>query len=201
MRVPDGRVALGLVAVVAVGIAALVWRQGPIRHGDGDGPLGSYGRPGYEAMKVDSSSGVTTWTYGVRLCREPGTEPVVIESVAPTTSLGTGFRLLGLGVRQFLPTQAHESIISTDGWPPPQSVVPDAIQDVHGFEVTTACNGGAFDPTTELLVGLALTSPDGGGWQGIEVSYTVGWRHRVLVLDHDLLICGASVDCASPGSS
>jgi hypothetical protein len=94
--------------------------------------------------------------------------------VAPTTSIGSGYKLLGIGVREFAPTPTHETIISTASWPPPISAIPDPIADVRDFAVSTPCSGGAFDPYTELLVGLGLVSTDGGGWQGIEINYSVG---------------------------
>jgi len=115
---------------------------------------------------------------------------------------GRGFTFLGAAVRQFTLTPEHTFIISTDPWPPPTSVVPDPVKAVSGLAVSgPPCslyqNGS---PYTELLIGLGVTSPDGGGWEGIEITYNVGGRRHVLLLDHDLMICGTSVDCGSPSS-
>lgn len=193
--------AAGLLAALVIGLAAFSWLQGSARHGDGEGPLGSYGG-GFEAMKIDPiAAGGTSWTYGVGLCLVSGIEPAVLESVAPTKTVGHGFQFLGVGVREFTPTPGHLPIISVNTWPPPTSAVPDPLRAVHGFSVSTRCGQGPDARYTELLVGLGLVSADGGGWQGIEISYTVGGRHQILVMDHDLLICGASVDCSVPGST
>jgi hypothetical protein len=187
-----------LLVMVAVGAFTYLWLQGPERHADGDGQLAS-NEGGHEAMSVDRVPGVTSWTYGLRLCIGSGDAPAILESVSPGVAVGSGFRFLGAGVREWTPTSSHEAIISVAGWPPPASFVPDEIHDIPGFAVSTSCATGPRDPYTELLVGLGLVSADGGGWQGIEVGYHVGGRHRVLLLNHDLLICGASVDCSVPG--
>jgi hypothetical protein len=198
-RRPLLAVSLGVVAVL--GLSALLWMRGPERHGDGEGPLGGYGSHVGEAFKADPTSGATSWTYGVALCLVSADGAPTLESVRPTISVGSGYRFLGLGVREFTTSQIHTPIISTDQWPPPTSVIPDPVDAVPGFVVWTPCiseQSGHYGPYTELLVGLGLVSADGGGWQGIEVSYSIEGRHRVLVLDHDLLICGQSVDCSGP---
>lgn len=95
-------------------------------------------------------------------------------------------------------------MIGHSAWPPPGDVVPDALADIQGYAVTTRCSQPADSaPYTELMIGLGLQGDDEGGWQGIEVAYTVAGHHRVLVLDHDLFICGPAVaaQCAVPGSS
>lgn len=192
---------LGALLLLAAGGAFLYIRiQGPERHADGDGPLAS-NEGGYEAMKVTRVPGVTSWTYGLRLCLETGDEPAILESVSPAATVGSGFRFLGAGVRAWTPTSANAGIIGVDGWPPPSSFVPDKVHKIRGFAVSTSCANGPRAPYTELLIGLGLVSSDGGGWRGIEVGYHVGGRHRVLVLNHDLMICGTSVDCSVPGQS
>ena len=193
-------IAAGIGTVALVCLAIALWLQGPERHADLEGPLGSEG--GYEAMKIDAvASRATSWTYGLRLCIYSGDEPAILESVSPTKSVGSGYRLLGVRLRAFTPTQDHSPIIGVDGWPPPVSEVPDPLEGVSGFAVSTRCEDGPYDPYTELLVGFGLVSTDGGGWQGIDVAYRIGGRHRVVFLNHDLMICGTSVDCSIPGSS
>ena len=194
-------IVLGLGAVAVLSLVAIRGLGGSERHGDGDGPLGSNGVPIGEGMRVNPTVGPTTWTYGVPLCLVSGDQPAILESVGPTVSVGSGYQVLGTGVREFDATPDHNGIISVDPWPPPTAQVPDPISPVAGFAVSTPCTHGAFGPATELLVGLAVTSADGGGWQGIEVSYTAGGRHHVLVLNHDLMICGQSVDCSLPTGS
>lgn len=189
-----------LLLLVAASAFAYMRIQGPERHADGDGPLASY-EGGYEAMKVTRVPGVTSWTYGLRLCLESGDQPAILEAVEPAVTVGSGSRYLGSGVREWTPTSTHEPIIGVDGWPPPSSFVPDRVHEIRGFAVSTSCVNGPREPYTELLVGLGVVSSDGGGWRGIEVSYRVGGRHRVLLLNHDLMICGASVDCSGPDES
>jgi hypothetical protein len=183
---------------VVLGLALMLWLQGPERHADGAGPFASLNGPGSEAMKAQPISGVTSWTYGLRLCLAAGSAPAILESVSPTVSVGTGYRFLGAGVREWLPTQTHTPIIGVSAWPPPVKQVPDAIHAVRAFAVTTPCSSGAHDRYTELLIGLGLVNADGGGWQGLEISYHVNGRHRVVALDHDLEICGRSVNCGPP---
>lgn len=194
---------VSLGAVAALSLTFVVVTR-PDQHADGDGPLASLDRPGYEKMAVDPAGSPTgTWTYGLRLCLSSGGDPAVIESVAPSTTAGTGFRFLGTKVREFLATDQHTSIISVPQFPPPPDVVPDALADVGGYAVATLCTDALQTPYTELLIGLGLQNHDGGGWRGIEVTYSVAGRRHVLVLNHDLLICGSAVagDCAVPGKS
>jgi hypothetical protein len=187
---------------LALGLALVILLYGSDRHADGMGPLASLLDPAtHQAMKVDPSSGDTAWTYGVPLCLFSGQTPAILESVTPTVTVGTGFRLLGIGVREFPASQTHTPIISVGGWPPLKSQVPDQIQPVQGFEVSTPCgqnpNTGRY---TELLIGLERVGIDGGGWQGLEIGYTVGGRHRILAVRYDVEICGTRVSCEVPSS-
>ena len=194
---------VGLGAVVALGLASVALTQTD-RHLDGAGPLASLNGPGYERMAVDPAGSPSgTWTYGLRLCLASGSDPAVLHSVGPSTAVGSGFRLLGTKVREFFATNQHTGIIGVAGFPPPRDMVPDPLADVAGYSVKTACTIVPSAPYTELLVGLGLQSDDGGGWRGIEIAYSVGGRDHVLVLNHDLLICGRAVaaDCAGPGQS
>jgi hypothetical protein len=145
----------------------------PLSHADGAGPLASSARPGSESMCVDPSVGATEWTFGTRLCVQPGMAAATLRSIAPTKTVGTGWRLLGSGVRTFSPSESHMPIISVDGYPPPAQQVPDPIVPVASYRVTTQCSDDPAAPYTELLLGLARTGNDGGGWQGIEIDYDV----------------------------
>jgi hypothetical protein len=152
-------------------------------------------------MRVDPASGDTSWTYGVALCLASGTTPATLDAVAPVSTVGTGFRLLGVGVRTFRFTPSHHPIISVSPWPPPPGVVPDEIHPIRGYSVSTPCQHVAGMDYTELLVGLGRVGTTGGGWHGIAIDYHVGGDRRVLVLDHDLQICGTSVSCDIPKGS
>lgn len=192
---------VGLGAVVALGLASVALTQTD-RHLDGAGPLASLAGPGYERMAVDPAGSPSgTWTYGLRLCLASGSDPAVLHSVGPSTAVGSGFRLLGTKVREFFATNQHTGIIGVNGFPPPRNMVPDPLADVAGYSVKTACTIAPSAPYTELLVGLGLQGDDGGGWRGIEIAYSLGGRDHVLVINHDLMICGRAVDCSGPGPS
>ena len=187
---------------LALGLAFAILLNGSERHADGEGQLASLLDPAaHQAMKTDPSSGDTSWTYGGPLCLFSGQTPAILESVTPTATVGIGFQLLGIGVREFDPSQTHTPIISVGGWPPPKDQVPDQIQPVQGFEVSNPCgqspNTGGY---TELLIGLGRVGIDGGGWQGLEIGYTVGGRHRILAVRYDVEICGTTVSCEVPAS-
>jgi hypothetical protein len=201
-----GRSAIaGLVAGLSLlGIGGLVLALGfvgapPERHADGDGPLVSV-NGGFEAMAVEPVAGVTAWTFGMPLCVEAGADAVTLESVTPSAAVGSGFVVLGTAVREFTLNQQHTPIISVSAWPPPHDQVPDDLAPVPGFSVWTACDAGRSGPYTELLIGLGKSGNDGGGWKGIEVGYTAADRHRIVVLNHNILICGPSVatECRDP---
>ncbi len=194
--------ALGAAAAVALGAAFVVVAMQPDRHADGAGALASLGHPGYEAMAVDPKAGGSAWTYGLPLCLADLSAPALIQSVGPVRSVGSGFTFFGARLREFSPSRDHMPIISVPGYPPPAAQVPDATVEAVGARVTTVCSAELPSRYTELLIGLGLTSDDGGGWKGIEVRYSVDGRSRTLVIDHDLLICGASVsaECSRPAS-
>jgi hypothetical protein len=195
-------VALATAVSVALAAAFAVVALLPDRHADGAGAVASRGGPGGEAMAVDPRGGGSAWTYGMRLCVTDRAAPAVIQSVGPVRTIGSGFRFLGARLREFYPSRDHMPIISVSGYPPPAAHVPDATVEAVGARVTTLCSMEYPSDYTELLIGLGLTSDDGGGWKGVEVRYTAGGRSRTLVVDHDLLICGASVpDCSPPASS
>ncbi len=190
--------ALGATVLVAAGVYALL-PAGTGRHLDGEGELASHNGPGYEGFAADQTKGVGSWTFGLRLCRASGDEPAVIDSVGPASTVGAGYRFMGALVRRFDLTASHEPIISVDGYPPPPSMVPDPVVPAVGYAVETPCPEGPSGPYTELLVGMTVTGPDGGGWRGIDIAYHVGSRHRTLVVNQDWVICGDSVpDCTSP---
>lgn len=190
---------VAVASLVLLGLVVLT--QPPAVHSDGSGPLGSRGGPGFESMSVDPQGARTrSWTYGVRLCIAQGDGPAILREVGPLTTLGTGFRLLGTGVRTFSRTPEHTPIISVDSYPPAASEVPDALAPVDGYAVDTPCTNDPSAPYTELLVGLAMQGDDGGGWKGIKVVYEVHGRTMTVTLDHDLLICGRSNPvCEGPG--
>lgn len=199
---------LQLGAVAALGCviaAAALWIvTGGMRsaeHVDGAGPLGSEGAPvGLTKANDPLGGSITSWTYGVRLCRLSGDDPVVLESIGPRATVGSGFRFLGASVREFdYDIKTTAPIISTIGYPPPPPYAAPPFHELAGYEVRSACSSPPIGTYTELLVGLALVGDDGGGWNGLNVTYKAAGQTRVLTLDRDLLICGRSVDlCSAP---
>ena len=184
-------VAVAVASLVLIGLVVLI--QPPAVHSDGSGPLGSRGGPGFESMSVDPQGRrERSWTYGLRLCIAHGESPAILRQVGPITTIGTGFRVVGTGVRTFTRTPEHTPIISVSSYPPPASVVPDVIAPVDGFTVDTPCTSDPRARYTELLVGLAMQGDDGGGWKGIKIAYEVDGRIMAVTLDHNLLICGRS---------
>jgi hypothetical protein len=121
----------------------------------------------------------------------------VIRSIGASATVGSGFAYLGSLVRTFTWTSDHTAIGSVTGFPPPaEFVAPDIPSDPVGYAVLTPCDATLEEGYTELLVGLALTGPDGGGWEGILVEYEVNDRVRVVEIQRGMKICGISVpDC------
>lgn len=173
---------------------------GPVRHSDGAGVLASLDRPGGEEMAVSRVPGVSSWTFGMRLCVTSANAVAIIDSVGPTLPVGAGYRFLGASARAFDLSPSHTGIISVDSYPPPATFVPDPLTDAVGYSVTTPCRDEPSGPYTELLVGLGVLSDSGGGWRGVDVKYTSGGRQYVLAIDFTILICGDAVkaDCAPP---
>ena len=153
-------------------------------------------------MAVDPRAWGGPWTFGLRLCLAHGTDAAVIESVSPTATVGSGFRLLGVFVRDWNPTSSDTPIISVDEFPVATRAV---LHPATGFAITQPCPASAGMPQryTELDVGFARTGSDGGGWKGIDIAYLAGGQRRIVRLNHDLLICGTSTiaECAGPPSA
>ncbi|HEY4867252.1 MAG TPA: hypothetical protein VIK45_17260 [Candidatus Dormibacteraeota bacterium] len=164
----------------------------PEVHRDGEGPLAATGDPRHqEAGAFDPVKG-GPWTLGYPLCLMQGDQPATIDSVGPAKTVGAGFRFLGAEIRQFATARGHMPIGSVDGYPPQ---LPDPLQPAVGFSVSTRCTKSGLPPTyTELLIGVdRKAGGDGGGWRGIKVGYTVGGRHRAVILGFDILVCGPAV--------
>jgi hypothetical protein len=187
-------VALVLVAVVAFNVSFVSGMAGgPERHAQGDGPLGSLGGVG---LAFDPDVGGPSWTVGIQLCLAQGNQPAVLDgSVGPTSIVGDNpppaVRFVGAYVREFTPSQVDTPIGSIGGFPP---ILPDKLHQVKGFEVTDVCpqSSDPSRPYTELLIGVMAdpANTGGGGWHGVDVGYASGWRHHVVSLKYDIMICG-----------
>ena len=190
-------IAVGLAVIIALSLPRLYLFLGPERHADGQGPLASLDQPGSSGFASDRSSGTRTLTFGMRLCLT-SSDSVVLDSVEVTETVGTAYQFLGAKVREFTPVwpETHTPIIAVDGYPPPIDKVPDPLFDVYGYTVTTQCRFSPDGPYTELLIGMSSIKDDdgtGGGWNGVDVGYKYGGRHRVLMIKIGLYFCGSSV--------
>jgi hypothetical protein len=195
-----------IVAGLGVIVALIPARFGSVAaetHADGAGPLASLNEPGGSLTDaVDPTrSHAGSWTFGMRLCIASGVSIPIIDSVAPNQSVGKGYRFLGAVAREFVPNSNDTPIISVDYYPPSSTVVPDTLHDIYGYAVTTPCSLDPGALYTELLIGMTVTNSDGGGWQGVDVGYKVGGRHRILVINYGILICGNSVPRCARGAS
>jgi hypothetical protein len=191
---------IGLVLVLAAaGLLALqaVGEHSP-KHADGAGPLASAGGHFKDtfAWPEDVSGPVTG---GVPLCLLSGSEGAVIENVEPDGVLGTGWRFLGAVVRRFAPDATHSAILSIHGYPP---TVPEELYPAAGYVVTSGCSDEARNADyTELLIGFQRADALGGGWSGIDVTYSVGGVQHVLVIGQAFSHCGPGLDpyyCPTP---
>jgi hypothetical protein len=202
-------VAMAVAAVVAFNVpfvGQLV--GGPERHANGDGPLGSRGGTG--AMGFDPKAGHPPWTVGVNLCLAQGQQPAVLDgSVNPTDIAGNypppAVDFLGAYVRDFTPNGENTPLGAVEGFPPQ---FPDKLYPVKGYQVTRLCSQltQPHSPYTELLIGVGpdAVNTRGGGWLGIDVGYTSGWRHHVVSIEAEIMMCGElapGFECFAPAPS
>ena len=182
-----GAAAIAIVAGVLVATRGDLW---PERHTEGWGPLSSYG-----TATMGFSGQGPEWTIGVPVCLARGIEPAVLDgSVTGLTQIGEGFRFLGAAIRQGRPSKGFGVIGSVEGFPPTPPY--DDSKAAKGFAVTSPCEAGNAILTatyTELDVGVGRLSSAGGGWDGFQVGYTVGWRHHVLTVQGTVVACGPDV--------
>jgi hypothetical protein len=166
-------------------------------HTDGWGPLGSYGTAGFGF----DAGRAGPWSIGVPLCLAHGNEPAVLDgTIRPASQIGNRMRILGAVVRRGIPRNGFGVIGSVMGYPPGPPY--DDSSAAKGFAVSTSCDPNNLSTAqSELDVGVAPEGTDGGGWDGLAVGYTVGWRHHVLTINSIVVVCGPSVPddiCAGP---
>jgi hypothetical protein len=194
---PDRRVST-IIACAAVAITAFAGINvfhafGPI-HLNNDGPL-VLGAAGF-TFDADSTG---PWTLGYQPCVNQGTDPVILESIAPVSATGNSLHLLGAFAR-LIPADTGGAIGSVTGFPPRVSQV---LRPVDGFAVTQQCNFNSNTPpvptsTSEIDVGVGrLAGSTGGGWPGYTVTYRVGATQYVATLDGPVYICGPTAPAAA----
>lgn len=200
--------AVAVAAVVLIGIFGLTKLDlAPEHHLDGQGPLGSFGDTNSAvSMGFDPALGGPTWSAGLELCFARGDQPAVLDGkVGPAKIVGSGFQYLGAFVRRF-PIGGGNPIGGIAGFPPPAPWA-SSLRAVTGFVVDNRCQNPVVDksiPYTELVLGFSRTSdPSGGGWLGVDVGYNAGFRHHVVSLNYNFLICGPAAPqqfCAAPST-
>jgi hypothetical protein len=102
------------------------------------------------------------------------------------------FEYLGAVVRTYAPSDADVPIVSVAGFPPPAGPSMRAPEDVAGYVVATPCDASPADRYTELLIGLRRVGSEGGGWDGILVTYEADGRAYVLEIERGMYICGTA---------
>jgi hypothetical protein len=149
-------------------------------------------------LAVTRVPGVETWSFGsMFLCMQASGESAVIDDVQPHETVGSGFRVAGTVIHDFRYGPNEEPIIGVYGFPPD---FPSGTAETVGYVVDVPCPHKANGRAIELIVGLTVTGPEGGGWLGADVAYTVGDRRYVLELANRMLICGSATaaECEGP---
>jgi hypothetical protein len=182
---------LGLLSAALLG----AFSSSPAFYLDGQGPLASTGNYGHASSEGEPALGpgyTGPRTLGFELCMRDSGPPAVIKSVSATQSIGDGYRILGMYARTIDLSTGDEAILSVDGFPPHLplgSAHPDKLYPIAGYKVTARCSviGHAYD---ELLIGLDAAPGQGGGWDGISVTYTVAGKTHTVRLPYRFFICG-----------
>jgi hypothetical protein len=182
---------LGILSAVLLG----AFTSSPAFYLDGQGPLastGDYGHASSEGFPELGPGYTGPRTLGFELCMRDSGPPAVIKSVSATHAIGDGYRIAGVLARHIDLSTGDESILSVDGFPPHLplgSERPDKLLPAAGFTVTARCSvvGHAYD---ELLIGLQAAPGQGGGWDGISVTYAVAGKTHTVHFPYRFFICG-----------
>jgi hypothetical protein len=188
-------------ALATIALVRLALPSEPPRHLDGAGPLASVNsEASNQTQAVNTAVFAGPWTFGIPLCIGQGQAPASLESVTPTKSIGLGYATLGTLIREWHPSPDDPPILSVNGYPVNTSA---KLLPAAGSVVSQPCGGDPAAPAeyTELLIGLARTGPNGGGWQGVDVRYSVAGQERILELRQNMFVCGESVAAWCGGQS
>jgi hypothetical protein len=190
-----------IVGLTAAALTTLNLTRGSGQHDDGAGALSSRNEVGVSELSAVDPAAFPggSWTFGLRLCRaDPSAPPPVLSAVRPHQVVGTGFRHVGTVIRSFDQTADHTRIISVNGFPPPEDLVPDDLVKAEGTMIDEPCHEEYVAPMIEVLVGFERVGNTGGGWSGILVDYKVADDARTLRVDLEWLICGSAVPLCDP---
>lgn len=163
--------------------------SGPVRHLDGNGPLGSTGDPTARSGFSFNAHDPGPWTQGYELCLVEAPAPAIIESISPAAVVGSGLTYLGAYVREFPSHHGDQAIGGVRGFPP---ALPDVLHPAVGYAITMPCVATGEPPVyQELDIGFAKPSNSmGGGWKGIDIAYRIGETQYVVTLNYSVVTCG-----------
>lgn len=92
-----------------------------------------------------------------------------------------------------------DAIIYTDSYPP-QLAEGSTVAPAEGATFTYQC--GSTVPFQQVLVGFRATSTDGGGWDGVVISYNVEGQEYELAVPTRVFMCGDETEaCREPDAS
>lgn len=140
------------------------------------------------------STSVSWWTedrpetsFGVDVCLQ-GVTAARITSIAPLDTVGDVDVLDPLLMTT---TDPNDPVLYVDSYPPASS---DAatFEPLAGAAFTYQC--GARPPFQQIIVGLRGESSEGGGWEGIMVTYESEGETHELRVPIGMLMCGESTD-------
>jgi len=195
------KAAAALVGLAMIGVLAtlgwIYWIGGAEQLQDGRGALSGGGAT--HAFDVKNGPG---WTIGFLLCVNSGFDSVVLDGTVRGASVIAGdLTLVGAQAGQ---ATLHDGAIvdSAQGFPPQTGT---RLYPASGYVVRTPCELNAPNPTgpfTVLDFGVHAQSGDlGGGWEGIEIGYSIHGFHHVLTTESSVYICGRGMPadvCGNP---
>jgi hypothetical protein len=190
MNLPDW--ARGFLALVVVALFASCTSQVRV-HADGDGPLAWTGDSrdviSMDALRPPGNDAITFG--GMNVCVADSRHPATILAVGPVTTVGAPLEVVGIKMRTIPP--GGNLIGSLAGFDP--ASWEGSARDAVGSSVAVQCVNGHFPPSevsqSELLIGLRATTDDGGGWDGVAITYTYDDKSYTVELSSQIAICAA----------
>lgn len=148
------------------------------------------------------TTSVSWWTaekpatsFGIDVCLR-GATATTITSVDALRSIGQVEILEPLVMTSTSPGGA---IIYTDSYPPELA---DGSTVALAEGATFTYQSGSTVPFQQVLVGFRATSTDGGGWDGVVISYDVEGQQYELTVPTRVFMCGDETEaCREPDAS
>jgi hypothetical protein len=193
-------------ALLLVLLLAACSRGGVVMEQDGQGALFStkgtaWGVWMERPANVDVGHG-QVWSFGsVRLClTSPALRPV-LRSLEPVSVIGQAH--VRLRVRDALRTPPDNNTYSralfNDGYElSDERGAPRGLHEPNGWVVRNGCAGDRF---TEIVVTITKTGPEGGGIDGIRVTYSLDGRLHEFTIPVGFGVCGTATKQHCPWMS